>query len=144
MNSKMVDNLLIEIRRDIYFKKRKYSITLDGIDQGNLTTINSRKFLSLDVGKHQVIIQCEDYLIEKEIIVKTTEKFKRFYINPTFSSHLINGVLIGIWISLVSFFMYSFFVLNTKINLAIVVVLLFPILFWKRNKINNANFVIQE
>lgn len=144
----MVDNLLIEIRKDNFFKKRKYSIKLDGIDQGNLTTINSRKFLSLDVGKHQVIIQCEDYLIEKEIIVKTTEKFKRIYINPTFSfsfsSLLINGVSIGIWISLVSFFIYSFFVLNTKINLAIVVVLLFPILFWKRNKINNANFVIQE
>jgi len=142
----MVDNLLIEIRKDNFFKNRKYSIELDGINHGILTPVNSRKFLSLDVGKHQLIIQCETYSTKKEIIVKTTNKFKRFYIIPTysFSSQLIKGVSIGIWIAFVSFFMYTYFVSNKNINLAIIVTLLFPVLFSKKNKINNANFVIQE
>jgi hypothetical protein len=136
-------NLLIEIRKDNFFKNRKYSIELDGIDQGILTPVNSRKFLSLEVGKHRVTIQCEDYLIEKEIIVKTTNKFKRFYIKPTISSEIIRGISIGIWLATVAFILYSFFVWNTKITLPLVIVLLFPILFSKRNE-NNANFVIQE
>lgn len=141
----MVDNLLIQIRKDNFFKNRKYSIELDGINQGILTRVNSRKFLSLEVGKHIVSIQCEDYLIEKEIIVKRTDKFERFYIKPTISSQIIKGVSIGIWIATVCFILFSFFVWNKKINIAMVVVaLLFPFLFSKRNIIDNANFVIQE
>jgi len=139
----MADNLLIQIRKDNFFKKRKYSIAIDGINQGILTPVNSRKFISLEVGKHRVSIQCEDYLIEKEIIVKRTDKFERFYIKPTVSLQLSKGVYIGIWIAVLCFILYGFFVWNTKISLPIVIVLLFPILFSKRNE-NNANFVIQE
>ena len=140
----MVGNLLIEIRKDNFFKKRKYYIIVDGINQAILTPLNSRKFISLEVGKHQVAIQCEDYLIEKEIIVKRTDKFKRFFIKPTVSSEIIRGISIGIWLATVAFILYSFFVWNTKNNIAMAVALLFPILFSKRNKIDNANFVIQE
>jgi hypothetical protein len=83
--------------------------------------------------------------MEKEIIVKRTDKFERFYIKPTISSQIIKGVSIGIWIATVCFILFSFFVWNTKINIAMVVVaLLFPFLFSKRNIIDNANFVIQE
>jgi len=140
----MVDNLLIEIRKDNFFKKRIYCITIDGIDQGILSSINSRKFISLELGKHQVSIQCEDYIIKKEIIVKRIDKFERFYIRPKTSFELSKGVLIGLWISSVSFLLCSFFIWNTKISLPIIVVLLFPILFSKKNKVHNANFVIQE
>lgn len=139
----MVDNLLLEIRKDNFFKKRKYGITIDGISQGILTPVNSRKFISLEVGKHQVSIQCEDYVIEKEIIVKTTDKLKRFYIKPTISLQLSKGVSMGFWVSSICIVLYSFFVWNTKIGLPTVIVLLFPILFSTRNK-NNANFIIQK
>jgi hypothetical protein len=139
----MVDNLLIEIRKDNFFKNRKYSIEIDGKNQGILTSFNSRKFLSLEVGKHLVSIQCNDYLIEKEIIVKTTDKLKRFYVKPTISLQLSKGVSIGFWVSSICIMLYSFFVWNTKISLPIVIVLLFPILFSTRNK-NNANFIIQK
>ena len=140
----MIDNLLIEVKRDNFFKKRKYSIAIDGINQGILTPFNSRKFISLEVGKHQVSIQCEDYLIEKEIIVKRNDKFKRFYIKSTPSLKILKGISIGIWLTTVCFILYSFFVWNTKISIPIIVALLFPILFSKTNKIYNENFIIQE
>jgi len=143
----MIDNLLIEIRKDNFFKKRKYSIVIDGINQGILTPVNSRKFISLEVGKHQVSIQCEDYLMEKEIIVKRNDKFKRFYIKPTLptlSLKILKGISIGIWLTTVCFILYSFFVWNTKISIPIIVVLLFSILFSKTNKTYNKNFIIQE
>jgi hypothetical protein len=140
----MADNLLIEIRKDNFFKNRKYCIDVDGINQGQLTFFNSRKFLSLDVGRHIVSIQCDDYLIQNEIIVKRTDKFKRFYIKPTISLQLSKGVSIGFWTLSVCFILYSYFVLNTKISFPIVIALLFPLLFSTKNKKNNANFIIQK
>ncbi|MFV8371020.1 hypothetical protein [Flavobacterium sp. LB2P74] len=139
----MVNNILIEIRKDIFYKKRKYTIEVDGTSQGVLTLLNSKKMLSLEAGKHIIAIQCDDYLVENEIVVKT-DTLERFYIKPNVSLELLKGVTIGFSVFIILFFFYSYFYLNTKISIPIVITLLFPILFVIGNKKNNANFVIEK
>ena len=139
----MINNILIEVRNDIFYKKRKYTIKVDGSSLGVLTLLNSKKMLSLEAGKHIIVIQCDDYLVENEIVVKT-DTLKRFYIKPNDSLELLKGVTIGFSVFIILFFFYSYFFLNTKISIPIVIPLLFPILFLIGNKKNNANFVIEK
>jgi hypothetical protein len=139
----MVNNLLIEIRKDAFFKSREYHIEVDGVSQGTLAFLNPKKFLSIQAGKHIVSIRCDDYLVENEIIVKTN-KLKRFYIKHNTSLQLSKGISIGVWALSLCFFLYSYLVLDTKMSIPIVVALLFPVLFSGKNNKINANFVIQK
>jgi hypothetical protein len=138
----MINNILIEIRKDIFYKKRKYIIKVDGVSQGVLTLLNPKKLLSLEAGKHIITIQCNDYLLENEIVVKT-HTLKRFYIKPNTSLELIKGVITGFIICCLLFFFYSYLYLNTKISMPTVIILLIPFLFAVGNKKNNPNFIIE-
>lgn len=139
----MINNILIEIRKDIFFKKRKYFIKVDGTSQGYLTLLDPKKSLSLHAGKHIITIQCNDYLSKNEVVVKT-DTLKRFYIKPNISLELIKGITKGLLIFALLFLLYSYLYLNTKISIPIAITLFIPILFITRNKKNNANFIIEK
>ncbi|UQD55181.1 hypothetical protein [Flavobacterium sp. K5-23] len=139
----MINNLLIEIRKDIFFKSKKYSLVVDGINQGVLTYSNSKRFLSLEPGKHIVSIQCDDYLVENEIVIKT-DTLKRYYIKPNVSLQLYKGISIGFLLFSVCIFSYSFLDPNNKISVPIFLILLFTFIFRRFYEKSNANFIIQK
>ena len=61
----MYNNFLLEVKKDVFFKKKQYSIQIDGIDSGILSFSNTKKFISLSQGKHTVKIISDNQSFEE-------------------------------------------------------------------------------
>lgn len=141
----MINNFLIEIKKDVFFKSRIYTIEVDGVNYGILSFLNSKKFISLEKGNHSVKIKCNDYLFEDQIIVKR-DKLQRFYLKPETSMELLRGVSIGFFALMFCMILYNYLFQSTTITIPIAVVLLLSstslVLNYKKKEIKN--FTIQK
>ena len=137
----MYNNFLIEVKKDVFFRKKKYSIQIDGIDNGILSFSNTKKFISLVQGKHTVKIISDNQSFEEEINIKNN-KLKRFYIKPSISLQVAKGFFIVASIVLLFFVFYGFFVLDNR-NLTSIPIFLILISF-SSNKFSDEKFRIQR
>jgi hypothetical protein len=137
----MYNNFLLEVKKDVFFKKKQYSIQIDGIDSGILSFSNTKKFISLSQGKHTVKIISDNQSFEEEINIKNN-KLKRFYIKPSISLQVAKGFFIVASIVLLFFVIYSFFVLDNR-NITYIPIFLILISF-SSNKFSYENFRIQR
>jgi hypothetical protein len=141
----MINNFLIEMKNDHFFKSRVYSLEVDGVNYGILSFLNSKKFISLEKGEHTVKIKCDDYLFEDLSIVKSGQ-LQRFYLKPETSVDLLKGVSIGFLTLSLCMLLYSYFFQNTTatIPISLVLILSCSSLFFNYNKKDIKNFSIQK
>jgi hypothetical protein len=137
----MYNNFLIEVKKDVFFGKKQYSIQIDGIDNGILSFSNTKKFISLVEGKHTIKIISDNHSFEEEINIKTN-KLQRFYIKPSISFQVAKGFFIGASIVLLFFVIYGFFVLDNR-NPTYIPIFLILISFCS-NKFSDEKFRIQR
>jgi F0F1-type ATP synthase assembly protein I len=105
------------------FWNKRYKVYLNDNFVGNLDYKNSKIGIWSKVGTQKLIVKRKDF--EKELQVNLTSNQNIITINidenVNYSSQLLKGIVIGIFIGFFAIMLHSFFFNKTKLNIALII-----------------------